>query len=264
MCTLVMMVDTHPTWPLVLAANRDEYYTRAADAPSVLDAGPPRIVGGRDRARAGTWMGATRAGFFAGVTNQRTGRPADTTLRSRGEVVLDVLRRGDPDAAEAWLRTLDGRDFNPFNLAFGRAGDVRVAYVRPEAPQVTFERLGPGVHTLANDRLDSPHFPKARRATARAARVTTPAWEATVMALAALLGDHDVPADEVLPPTPPGLLLDTFMLRRLQALCVHTPVYGTVSSTLMALTEGGVAHYAYADGAPCTTTFHDVTALFDG
>ena len=262
MCTIVMMVSAHPSWPLVVAANRDEFYARTAAPPDVLDAGPPRVVGGRDRARSGTWMGATAAGFFAGVTNQRTGRPADASLRSRGEVVLEVLRRGDPDAAESWLRGLDGAAFNAFNLAFGRAGDVRVAYVRPEAPQVEVERLGPGVHTLANDRLGSPHFPKAARATARAARVTTPTWEPTAAALTALLAHHDAPPDEALPPSPPGSLMPGILLRRLQALCVHTPLYGTVSSTMMALGEGNVARYAYADGPPCTAPFRDVTAHF--
>ncbi len=263
MCTIVMMVGAHPAFPLVVGANRDEYYTRAADGPAALAEGPPRVVGGRDRARAGTWMGATAAGFFAGVTNQRTGHPADASLRSRGEVVLEALRRGDPEAVSDWLRGLDGAAYNAFNLAFGRAGDVRVAYVRREPPMVTVERLAPGVHTLANDRLGSADFPKAARATAGASRITTAAWEPTAAALAALLADHETPRDEVLPPAPPGSLMPAFLLRRLQALCVHTPVYGTVSSTMMALGAGRVARYAYADGAPCRAPFRDVTALFE-
>jgi uncharacterized protein with NRDE domain len=264
MCTIVLLVSAHPTFPLVVAANRDEFYTRAAEPPRVLLDGPTRAVGGRDRARSGTWMGATAAGFFAGVTNQRTGHPADTSLRSRGEVVLEALRRGDPEAVSTWLGGLDGASFNPFNLAFGRAGDVRVAYVRREDPSVTIVRLAPGVHTLANDVLGSAHFPKAGRANARAARITTGAWEPTAASLTALLADHETPPDEVLPPAPPGSLMPDVLVRRLQALCVHTPVYGTVSSTLMALEPSRVARYAYADGSPCRTNFRDVTALFEG
>jgi len=259
-CTIVLLVSVHPTWPLVVAANRDEYFSRAADPPAVLDPGPPRVVGGRDRARAGTWMGATAAGFFAGVTNQRTGRPVDPALRSRGEVVREVLRRGDPEAAARWLHGLDGADFNPFNLAFGAAGDVRVAYVRPAAPQVEITRLPAGVHALANDRLGSPHFPKAQRATAGAEAIRAPGWDDTAAALAAVLADHRCPPDEPLPPAPPGSLLPASLARRLQALCVHTPLYGTVSSTLLALSPGRVERYAYADGPPCTAPFRDLTA----
>lgn len=264
MCTIVMLVEAHPTFPLVVAANRDEYYARGAEPPLVLADGATRVVGGRDRARSGTWMGATGSGFFAGVTNQRTGHTADTSLRSRGEVVLEALRRGDPEAVSDWLTGLDGAAYNAFNLAFGRAGDVRVAYVRREDPKVTVVRLGPGVHTLANDVLGSPHFPKAERATARASRITAAAWEPTAASLTALMADHETPPGEALPPAPPGSLMPGVLLRRLQALCVHTPVYGTVSSTLMAFEAARVARYAYADGAPCRTPFRDVTALFEG
>jgi hypothetical protein len=51
------------------------------------------------------------------------------------------------------------------------------------------------------------------------------------------------------------------MLQRLQALCIHTPTYGTRSATVLALEPGRVAHYLYADGAPCRTPFVEVGGL---
>lgn len=263
MCTIVMLADVHPEAPLIVAANRDEYYHRRATGPQVLVDGPTRVLGGRDEVRAGTWMGVTARGFFVGVTNQRTGRPADTSLRSRGEVVLAALTLGDTTAVERYVRALDGRAYNAFNLAFGDAGALRVAYVRREEPLVTVVALPSGVHVLANDRLDSPDFPKAQRAARRVESETlrTRGWDALARSLMGVLADHEVPPEETLPPAPPGSLMPAALLRRLQALCVHTPVYGTVSATMLALAPGRVQRYLYADGAPCRASFRDLTGL---
>lgn len=265
MCTIVLLHRVHPAWPVLVAANRDEYFHRQATGARVLVDGPVRVVGGRDEVRAGTWIGATARGFFAGLTNQRTYHPADASLRSRGEVVLEALRLGRTDAVEDMLRGLDGGAYNAFNLMFGDAAGVRVAYVRREAPKVTVVPLDPGVHVLANDRLGSPEFPKTERAArmVAAAGVASLAWPEASRALRGVLADHETPPGERVPPAPPGSMMPALLLRRLQALCVHTPLYGTVSSTMLALGEGSVAHYLFAEGRPCTTPFRDVTGLFE-
>ena len=108
MCTIVLLHRVHPRWPVVIAANRDEYYSRAASAPEVLTRDPVPVLGGRDARHAGTWMGATQRGFFVGLTNQRTLRPADASRRSRGEVVLEALRRGSREAVDELTCTLAG------------------------------------------------------------------------------------------------------------------------------------------------------------
>ena len=63
------------------------------------------------------------------------------------------------------------------------------------------------------------------------------------------------------PPPPLGSRFDHALLRRLQALCIHTPVYGTKSSTVLALGAGRVERYLFADGPPCVTPFEDFTSL---
>ncbi len=256
MCTIVALRNVHREFPLVIAANRDEFYRRPAAPPALVDEAS-RVYAGRDGERGGTWMGVTARGLFVGVTNQRTWKAADTSLRSRGEVVLACLRDDNVDAVVARLNALDARAYNPFNLLFGDASRLFVAYVRRESPHVTVAPLGDGVHALANDTLGSPHFPKAQRIEERLrdARLAALPWEALEPHLVAALGDHELPPRHLVEDPPAGALFPKFLARRLQALCIHTPAYGTVSSTLIALALDRVAHYRYAAGHPCETPF---------
>jgi uncharacterized protein with NRDE domain len=258
-CTLVAIAGLTPGVPLVVAANRDELYARAAAPPSLLETSPHRIVAGRDLAKGGTWLGATERGFFVGVTNQRswTGAP-DPTRRSRGELVLELLRAGSTDAALARLRAVDARAYNAFNLLLGDAEALHVAYARDDERRIALEPLGRGVWVLNNDTIGSRDFPKATRAARLVAPYVTRPWTELEPHLVTMLGDHALPALADVP-RPPESSLTHEQLLALQAICVHTPVYGTRSSTILALGSGRVLHYRFADGRPCVTPFGDVT-----
>lgn len=257
MCTVLLLREVHPDFPLVVAANRDEFYARAATPPQLL-VERPRAIGGRDSERAGTWMGATEHGFFVGLTNQRLKGATVPAARSRGEVVLRALELGTIEGVERLLGGLDPRDFLPFNLLYGDAHRLRVAYVRPLEPLVT-EDVPPGVHVLPNDRLDSPLFPKVERAKELVAPWLQRPWPELVRGLEAVLGDHHKPP---LGPAAEDLPFPPEFLRELGALCIHTPGYGTRSSAILALEPGRVAHYlatAEAHGA-----WSDMTPLLHG
>jgi uncharacterized protein with NRDE domain len=185
----------------------------------------------------------------------------DPARRSRGELVLDLLRAGSSDAAIAHLRTIDARLYNAFNLLFGDAEALHVAYARDDKPRIAVEPLGRGVWVLNNDTIGSRDFPKATRAARLVAPHVVSEWDDLAPELKAMLGDHDLPAIDDVPPPPPNARLTREQLQALQAICVHTPVYGTRSSTLLALGEGRVLRYAFADGHPCTTPFVDVGLL---
>ena len=130
MCTILIAKDLHPDWPVLIAANRDEFLNRPATGPQVLQH-HPTIIGGRDLLAGGTWMGLTPQGFFAGITNQRTFGRNDPARKSRGQVVLRTLQHNQPATAATWLQTLRPDDYNPWNLLFGTATDLRVAYAHP-------------------------------------------------------------------------------------------------------------------------------------
>jgi uncharacterized protein with NRDE domain len=221
----------------------------------------PRIVGGRDERAGGTWLGFSPEGLFVGLTNQRSFGARNDEARSRGELVVDALRSGTFDGVSEYLRAIDPREFNEFNLLYGDGRRLAAAYGRADTRDVEVESLGDGVHVLCNDRLDSPAFPKAREAKAHVDSIRSASWDELRPALVSVLSDRSLPDPELLEPLPDGAPFDAEVARRLQAICVDTPVYGTVSSTLAAINPGRVERYAFCDGPPDSAPFDDVTEL---
>ncbi|MBW2527908.1 MAG: NRDE family protein [Deltaproteobacteria bacterium] len=262
MCTIIVLRGVVPELPLVVAANRDELYAREAEGPAVV-AEVPRIVAGRDRALGGSWLGANERGIFVGLTNQRTFQPPDPERRSRGEVVLDLLRQTSVEGVRRGIARLDPGAYNPFNLVYGDAEQVEVAYVRPTAARAELERPAGAVVVLCNDRLGSPEFPKASRAAALVRAIEATGWDQWARALATVLADHALPEAEALAEPPADSVISEDLLRQLGALCIHTPTYGTCSATLLGLAPGRAVHYAYADGPPCTTRFVSCSHLLE-
>jgi uncharacterized protein with NRDE domain len=261
MCTILILRHVHPEWPLVLAANRDELYERPTSGPQVLPGTPRIIVPGLDSVRGGTWMGVTDTGLFVGLTNQRGSMAQGVSPRSRGEVVLEALRAGSLEAVERYLDTLDPAAFNAFNLLYGDAQKLRVAYARPTVAQLLREDVPAGIHVLPNDVLDAP-LPKVKRAQRLAEAHARRPWPELAGGLQGLLGDHHLPPEEALPEPPPGAPFSPELARQLQALCIHTPAYGTRSATLIALAPGRVGHLLASEVSPCRHAFQDLGSLW--
>lgn len=260
MCTIVAIKGRHLEFPLLVAANRDEFYTRPTEGPRRVHE-DPRAVAGLDGFKGGTWMGANARGIFVALTNQRQYRGADPTRSSRGAIVLAALAEREVEGVDALLESIDARDYNGFNLLYGDATTLRVAYARPERAAIETQTLEDGIWVLPNDRIGSPEFPKARRARALAEPLVSGGWPELALDARRLLRDHEVPPLADVPEPPAGSLFTHAMARTLQSICVHTPVYGTRSSTLLALSPRRVEHYLYADGPPCQSDFRDVTEL---
>lgn len=260
MCTIIVRHRMNGPYPTIVASNRDEFYHRAASGPRVLRA-DPFVVGGRDEREGGTWFGFTRDGLFVGLTNQRSFASRDDSLRSRGGLVLDALSEGSLRGVERYLRAVDPADFNEFNLIFGDGEELRAAYARRGAEQIEIEALADGVHVLCNDRLGSAEFPKAEKARARVLALAPEGWPRLKQQLIDVLSDRSLPDPTEVPPIPPDAPFDQEVARYLQAICVETPVYGTVSSTIAALSPGRVEQYWFSDGPPSETSFEDVLPL---
>lgn len=201
-------------------------------------------------------MGVNREGLFVGLTNQRSAEAPPSDARSRGEIVLEALRCEGLDAALARLERFDPEAYAPFNLALGDGERLFVVYGRRQG----WERvaLDPGVHVLANDRLGSPWFPKTERMRRMVEALVDRPWDELREGLAHVLADNAVP-EEV--PVDPASPVPQEWARALQALCIHTEVYGTRSSTIAALSPGRVHAYLFAEGPPDRAPFRDITAL---
>ncbi len=253
MCTIALMIDVVVGAPLVIAANRDEFYARPTRPPEVLRESP-RIVGGRDVLSGGTWLAIRRAPVprFAAVTNQRALAAQPPGLVSRGLAVIDTVAADDPGA---YVRALDATRYASMNLVWGSAGGdtagACIAYTRREEGTVDVLPLGKGVHVLCNDRIGADGFPKAARLAEALAPYTN--LDELVAALPALLGDHTR--------TEPTLHshLPHDLAKELTATCIHTETYGTRSASIIAFGER--ITYLHADGPPCTTAFRDISEL---
>lgn len=149
MCLIVMALGAHPEYPLILAANRDEFYARPTrDAAWWPDY--PHILGGRDLQAGGTWLATHRGGRFATVTNFGEARRPPAGQSSRGLLVTDFLN-GSLSPSE-YLETIDGDRYAGFNLIVGDASGVAYLSNRDDGVR----SLAPGTYGLSNTLLDGP------------------------------------------------------------------------------------------------------------
>src|SRR5690348_1568305 len=165
MCVVALAWNTHARWRLLLIGNRDEAYARSS-APLAHWADAPKILAGRDLEAGGTWMGVHESGRAAVVTNVRDPRAAHDGA-SRGLLVSDFLRGGDPASQHATALAAGAARYRPFNLLLF---DRESASFVSNHPQVRARELAPGLHGLSNGDMDAA-WPKVRRATA-----APPSW----------------------------------------------------------------------------------------
>jgi uncharacterized protein with NRDE domain len=249
LCLIVVAWRCRADLPLVVAANRDEWRERPAE-PAHWWPEHPDLIAGRDLKAGGTWMGVTRSGRFAAVTNFRDPSDRRSTARSRGGLVTEFLA-GDESAPAYLARIAAGAaEYNAFNLIVGDAGSLwyygsREGGARP---------IAPGVHGLSNHVLDEP-WPKVTRGRQAMERALSGADPTA--ALFDLLGDTGPAPDAALPDTGVGLEWE----RRLSAALITGADYGTRASTvLLAGADGRVAFEERTrgpDGAEANRARHE-------
>jgi uncharacterized protein with NRDE domain len=228
MCLILVAWRAHPDCPLVVAANRDEFFNRPTAAASFWPGG--EILAGRDLQAGGTWMGMTVGGRFAAVTNFRDPLRNSEGKASRGQLVADFL--ADNKAPLAWLDTNRKAvaDYNPFNLLVGDPRSL-VCYSNVSDD---IRQLGSGVYGLSNHLLDTP-WPKVETAKSSLSRALAALPDDSLMF--DLLHDDAIHPDHLLPRT--GVSLE--WERLLSAAFVKAPGYGTRSSTILKVSRGGTA-----------------------
>jgi uncharacterized protein with NRDE domain len=237
-CTLVAYTRSLPGLPLVVAANRDEFYGRPTNGP-VLLAENPRVFGGRDLLAGGTWFCTNELGLVVGTLNRRTGEPPDPSRASRGALCVELARAGSAREAAAHLARLAPREHNPFNVL---VADRDAAFVAQNRETETIvEELPPGTHLLTNLNLNDSTCQRISRSSQRFQDVATEFVRSRdaaglVTGLRTVLADHLTVLDDRDPT---------------DQLCIHTAQYGTRSSTIVLLDDAGGLGYLHAPGPPC-------------
>jgi uncharacterized protein with NRDE domain len=156
MCLILLAWRVHPEYPLIVAANRDEFHARPA-APAAFWSDHPSILAGRDLEARGTWMGVSRNGKFAAVTNYR-GAFEPRAAESRGALVTRFLQ--DSGAAAAYMASVaeNAASYSGFNLLAADHDALWWMSNRGGEPR----SLEPGIHGLGNALLDTPELDEAK------------------------------------------------------------------------------------------------------
>jgi len=271
-CTLIAIHRTVPGRWLVVAANRDEFLDRPAEAPALRTGQGVPLIAPLDVRAGGTWLGLNGKGVFAALTNLRDSNP-DPARESRGQVVMNCLERSSAVAAMEGLMAIEPGIHNPFNAY---VADQEKAFLVVYQEKPSFQELGPGVHVVGN--LD-PRIPsRGKGAKSKVERVREEAEEIS-----------NLPAEGVIEAL--GELCRSHGSRSsaLDDICVHVgDEYGTRSSILLELSEsflgqesiqksrkkGGLGYpvrsegvdggrFLYAEGPPCVAPFEDFSPLLE-
>jgi uncharacterized protein with NRDE domain len=150
MCLILLAWQVPGRHALVVAANRDEFHARPA-APAAFWPDQPAILAGRDLEARGTWMGISRSGKFAAVTNYRGGTEP-RAAQSRGSLVSAFLANGQPPAQYIGEVRKKAGSYSGFNLLVSDGTELWWLSNRDGTPR----RLEPGIYGLGNALLDSP------------------------------------------------------------------------------------------------------------
>ena len=168
MCLIVLGWQSHAELPLVVAANRDEFHRRPSAQAAFWD-DHPEILAGRDLEAGGTWMGVSRSGRFAAVTNYRGAKEA-SAAESRGALVTRFLRAARSPGD--FMNGIDQKAYSGFNLLACDGEELWWMSNRNGPPR----RLAPGIYGLGNTLLDAPEV-DAIKASFAGALSASPAME---------------------------------------------------------------------------------------
>jgi uncharacterized protein with NRDE domain len=229
MCLILFAWQSHPRYALVVAANRDEFHQRPSAAAQFWD-DDPEILAGRDLQAGGTWLGVTRSGRFAAITNYREPPAPQLPLeRSRGHLVRDFLRGEKTPLTHARDLASSGSSYRGFNLLLADSGAL--VYVSNRHDEVS--NIAIGAHGLSNHLLDTD-WPKVRSGRDRLhSLLEDERLEADD--LFDLLTDRTLTPGEIPDELERGLAPEQLMKHYF----IVSPVYGTRCSTVVLVGRDG-------------------------
>lgn len=224
MCVIFFAYRQDAGFPLILIANRDEFYERPTTAAARWD-DDPRIFAGRDLVLGGTWLGYSDGGRFAAVTNFRDPAAPRGDL-SRGRLTADFLAGEGTISEFAAAAERDAERYSGFNLLIGEfaEGKSEIRYLSNRGGGSRI--LEAGIYGLSNAHLNTP-WPKVARG--KGIFTSILAEDADNERFFELLGDERKASDDELPST--GLPLE--QERALSSIFIATPSYGTRCSSIL-------------------------------
>ena len=231
MCLIIFAYKSHPKYDLILAANRDESYARPTKEAHWHGA-KPKILSGIDHHAGGTWMGITKCGRFAALTNYRN--PADTQPHraSRGKLVNDFLKGGLSAPVYSGILNETAGQYNGYNLIFGYMDNLN--YYSNKTQETIL--LGSGLYGLSNHLLDT-EWPKVIKGKSDMQSIISAPFERED--LFRMMTDDTLASDDNLPDT--GLTMEEE--RTLSPMFIKSKYYGTRCSTVLTIDKNGAVAF---------------------
>ena len=225
MCLIGVAIAQHPDYPLIIAANRDEFYSRPTAALDFWE-DQPDILAGRDLEGFGTWLGITKAGRIGAITNYRDPNALHRKSRgpSRGDLIRNYLAGSDPPGSYLERIQASKTLYTGFNIMVGDTEELWwYSNVSDEKKQ-----LLPGIHGISNHLLNTP-WPKVRKIKADLASALRENKHIAPDMIFEILSDQQRPPDAELPDTGIGLEWE----RILSPIFITSGIYGTRSSSII-------------------------------
>jgi len=238
MCLIVFAYKCHPKYRLILASNRDEFYQRPT-LPANFWQKHPSVVAGIDQQAGGTWIGASKEGRLAAVTNFREGQP-QAAPRSRGELTHHFLTGQQSPLEFANETQAENAQYNGFNLLLADQQDLIYCSNRSQK----IETLSPGIYSLSNHLLNTP-WPKAEHAKHELSGLISSDQVDTEQLIRCMQRRQPFP-DEQLPATGVGLELE----RTLSPPFIVADSYGTRCTTALLWETNGPMHFVEQNYLP--------------
>jgi len=234
MCLLLFSYKLHPNYRLVIAANRDEFFERPTRRLDFWD-DMPQILAGRDLKDSGTWLGVTRSGRIAALTNFRDPASIKEQAPSRGLLVSNYLEGNQ--APQDYLEQIKsaGQVYNGFNLL---TGDKNELYYYSNINN-EIQKIKPGLYGVSNHLLDTP-WPKVEKGKADFKALIEEKKTIKPEDIFNVLNNRSRPADDKLPHT--GVSLE--WERMLAAIFITSKEYGTRSSSAILMEKTGRLTFA--------------------
>lgn len=239
MCLLAIQYKLVPESPILVAANREEAYDRAASLPAI-QSGKPRILCAIDQQAGGTWLGVNQHGLLVAAANRPKTSPP-LAPKSRGVLCRELLRAGSArQAVDLVLDELTAGHYDGVNYL---CADFETAWVVHGGDEVETIQLEPGLTIMSNCDINDPYNERLKLAKRL---LTLQMLDSPVKFLA--VASKAFARNSPTPNRP--------------AMVVRGPKRGTVSSTLVALgKKPRDAIFQYADGPPDETKYEDYSPL---
>ncbi len=222
MCLILFAKSAHPSYKLIVLANRDEFHERSSQKAHWWADSNNLLLAGKDLKAGGTWLGINKKGKFGAITNHRDPKNIDPKAPSRGHLLTDFFKESSTSSYLKKLQTTD-KKYNGFNLLIGSVDTLfHYSNISNEIQEVK-----DGIWGLSNALFDTS-WPKVDNGKEKLKKLLTEE-KINIDRAFELLKDPTIAKDENLPNTGIGIIKERF----LSPICISVPGYGTRTSTIL-------------------------------